>query len=183
MRVKLPHSPYIANKISIDLLNCGFVKLTKGLEIVSEKSEELIIENIKKEIALENRVSEILEENEDEIEFMRVDSKQLFWMTKKKLAKEYNVILASDERYNDLAHTIVDELYDKWLLEYKVSVNKVKNVVFEAIVGYIKSYEDIESIVIDRIEHYKRPLIAGTDEYNIIFQKFYEEELKRKGMF
>ena len=53
-----------------------------------------------------------------------------------------------------------------------------------ALSTYFKeSYEDIERIVVDKIEHYKRPLIAGTDEYYIIFQKFYEEELKRKGMF
>jgi len=92
MKVRLPHAPYIANKIAIDMLNSGVIKLNKGLEPVAKIARELIEEDIKKEIALEERVDEILDDNDDEIEFRQVDRRSMFWLVKKKLAKEYEVI-------------------------------------------------------------------------------------------
>ena len=41
----------------------------------------------------------------------------------------------------------------------------------------------IEDIVIEKIEGYKRTLIPGTEEYDMVFEKLYEEELRKKGMF
>ena len=108
MKIRLPHAPYIANKIAIDLLNCGFVTMLKSIEPVVKVAEDLIAADIKKETALEERVGEILEQNEDEMEFQRVDRRNMFWLIKKKLAKEYGVILSYEDRYNELAHHILE---------------------------------------------------------------------------
>ena len=82
MKIRLPHAPYIANKIAIDLLNCGFVTMLKSIEPVVKVAEDLIAADIKKETALEERVGEILEQNEDEMEFQRVDRRNMFWLIK-----------------------------------------------------------------------------------------------------
>ena len=42
MRIKLPHVPYVSHKIAIDLLNCGFVKLNKGIEPIVAKASEIL---------------------------------------------------------------------------------------------------------------------------------------------
>ena len=83
MKLSLAHAPYIANKIGIDLANAPFVEVRRGLEPVIAKSQEVIEADIKQERALEERVNELLEEKEDEIEFMQADIRQLFWMIKK----------------------------------------------------------------------------------------------------
>ncbi|WP_200762790.1 DUF507 family protein [Nitrosophilus alvini] len=182
MRLRLPHAPYVANKIAIDLAKSGFVTMTKGIEPVAEAAKELLEDDLKKEAALEERVKEIIEENEEEIEFMLADPKQLFWMIKKKLAPEYGVILDFEDRYNDLAHKILDRLYEDDLIRYDVPENKVKNIIFNAIMDYIGTYEDIEEAVLEKISHYKRKLIPGSEEFEMVFQKMYEDELKRRGM-
>lgn len=182
MKLQLPHAPYVANKIAIDLAKCGFVSLTKGLDSVLRVAQDLLVDDIKKEKALEQRVKEIIEENEEDIEFMLADPKQLFWMIKKRLAPEFGVILASEDRYSDLAHRIMGRLVEEGLIDFDVPFNKVKNVISDAIEGYIRSFETIEDTVIEKISHYKRHLIPGTEEYDVVFQKLYEEELKRKGM-
>ncbi len=181
MRLHMPHAPYVANKISIDLANTPYVALTKGRDPVREIAQGLIEENIKKERALEERVEELLEENIDEIEFVNADERQLFWMIKKKMADEFGVILNYEDRYNDLAHTILDSIYDQYLIEFDTNENKVKNVIYRSIEGYIKSFEQIEDTVLEKMSHYKRELIPGTEEYNLIFEKLYEEELTRRG--
>lgn len=182
MKIRLPHAPYIANKIAIDILNCGFVTMHKGLEPVVKVAEDLIVEDIKKEIALEERVVEILEQNEDEMEFQRVDRKSMFWLIKKKLSKEFGVILSYDDRYNEVAHKILETSWKMGLIDYSVAENRVKNVVFTAIESYVAQFQEIENEVGDKIANYKRKLIPGSEEYDLIFEKLYEEELRKRGM-
>jgi len=132
MRLKPQQTGYVASKVAIDLANAPFVKLLKGKDAVREKVKEIIDENLKKERALDEKVKEIIDENYDEIEFQHADERQLFFMIKKKLAPEYGVIINYDDRYNDLSHKILDELYENYLIEYDVNENQVKNVIFKA---------------------------------------------------
>ncbi len=182
MKITLPHAPYIANKIAIDLLNSGYVTFTEGLEPVSLRAQTLLEEDLQKEKVLEERVSEILDENEDEMEFMRVDRRNMFWLVKKKMAKEYGVILSYEDRFNNVAHQILDKLYDDDLINYSVSENIMKNIIYTSIENYIQSFEEIEDIVMAKIEKMQRKLVPGSDEYNTVFERLYREELRRKGM-
>lgn len=182
MKIRLPHAPYIARKIAIDLLNSGYVTFTEGVDIVAQKAEEVLVEDLKKELALEERVNEILEENEDEMEFMRVDRRNMFWLVKKRLASDYDVILSYEDRFNKVAHEILDKLYDEDLINYSVNENVIKNVIYSAIEEYIENFEKIEDEVIEKIEKMQRKLIPGTEEYNVVFERLYRDELRKKGM-
>ena len=182
MRLRVAHAPYVANKIAIDLVKSGIVTLTSGVEPVVRVAQEVLEEELKKEAALDERVKELMEENEEEIEYNLADAKQLFWMIKKRLAPEYGVILDYEDKYNDMAHKILKRLYEEDLINYHVPDNKVKNIIYDAITGYIKSYDEIEDIVLEKISHYKRKLIPGTEEFEIVFQKLLEDELRKRGM-
>jgi len=182
MKIRLPHAPYIARKIAIDLLNSGYVTFTEGVDIVAERAEEILEEDLKKELALEERVNEILEENEDEMEFMRVDRRNMFWLVKKKMAADYGLILSYEDRFNNVAHQILDKLYDDDLINYSVSENIIKNVIYTSIENYIESFEKIEDDVIEKIEKMQRKLIPGSDDYNVVFERLYRDELRKKGM-
>jgi len=183
MRLRRPHAPYIGNKIAIDLANSSLAKILTTIDNVKAVAEKMVLEDILKEEALEERVRELIEENEEEIEFMRLNEKELFWMIKKKLADEYKFILNTEDRYNDLSHRVMNELVLEGDISFAVSDNMVKNIIFKAIYGYIKSFEEIEEVVLERIQNYKRRLLPGTEEYEIVFQKLYEEELKKRGLF
>jgi len=183
MKIPVPHAPYIANKIVIDLLNSGYVTFSSGLEDAKMIIQEVVYEDLEQERKLEDKVAEILDENEDNMEFMQVDRRAMFWMIKKKMAKDYDVILNYEDRYSELAHKIMDRLWQEDKMDYKVSENTIKNIIYDAINGYKESFENIEEEVYEKISNMKRKLIPGTDEYNIVFEKLYREELKRKGMF
>ena len=51
MRIKLPHVPYVSHKIAIDLLNCGFVKLNKGIEPIVAKASEILTTDVQRKSA------------------------------------------------------------------------------------------------------------------------------------
>jgi hypothetical protein len=182
MKVSLTHVPHISTRIAVDLNRSGLVTMTHGLESVAKEAESILVANVKKEMALEEKVKEIVNANEEQIDFYLADERQLFFMIKKKLAPEYGVILSYEERYSDIAHQILDELYEEDLIHYDVSENRIKNIIYDAITMFVADTSEIESAVYEKIKSYKRRLIPGTDEYEIMYEKLYKDELNRRGM-
>lgn len=181
MKFKVSHAPYIGNKIAIDLANCNFVSLLHGLDGIVKVASELLTKNIQEELKIEEKAREIVEENSEEIEFMQADEYQLFWKVKRHIAQESDFELNFEDRYNKLSHNIMQELLDEDLIDFSVSEVMVKNIIFKAINSYSKAYSEIEDSIYDKISNYKRKIVFGSEEFDLIFDKLYEEELKKKG--
>jgi hypothetical protein len=182
MRLKPHQTGYVASKIGIDLANAPFIKLLKGKDAVVEVCKRVIDENLAIEKKLDAKVEEMLRENEEEIEIQQVKERELFFMIKKRLAPEYGVIMDYDERYNEVAHTILDELYENYLIDYNVNDNQVRNVIFKAFKAFANAYDEIDDIVYEKIKNMKKRYIPGSLEYELIYEKLYEEELRKRGM-
>lgn len=182
MKISLKAIPHISSKIAVDLNRSGVVTMTKGLEAVGHEAEKVLSENIHQEMALEEKVNDICDDNEEEIEFMLADERQLFFMIKKKLAPEYGIILNYEERYSDLSHKILDELYEEDLIHFEVTENRIKNIIYNSITSFIADSSEIQDAVMDKIRSYKRKFIPGTDEFEILYEKLYREELMKRGM-
>merc|ERR1711941_214865 len=86
MRMKLHHTPYISRRISRDLVNCEFVEIRKTKDEIADQIEKIFDEDIEKEHELDEKVSDILDEQESEIEYLNADYRQLFWLAKKRMA-------------------------------------------------------------------------------------------------
>jgi len=182
MKISLKTIPHIANKIAIDLNKSGVVTMTKGLEAIAQEAQKILVYNVEQELALEEKVDKICEENEDEIEFNLVDERQLFFMIKKKLAPEFDVILNYEERYSDISHKILDELYEEDLIHFEVTENRIKNIIYNSITSFIAEASELDDTVMDKIRTYKKKYIPGTDEFDILYEKLYREELTKRGM-
>jgi len=182
MKISLKAIPHISSRVAIDLNKSGVVTMTKGLEAVAFEAEKILVENVKQEIALEDKADEICEENEEQIEFMLADERQLFFMIKKKLAPEFGVILNYEERYSDVSHKILDELYEEDLIHFEVTENRIKNIIYGAITSFIADASELDDAVMEKIKSYKKRYIPGTDEFDILYEKIYREELIKRGM-
>jgi hypothetical protein len=182
MKISLKSIPHIATRVAIDLNKSGVAKMTKGLEPVAHEAEKILIDNIKKEMALEDKAGDICDDNEEEIDFMLVDERQLFFMIKKKLAPEFDVILNYEERYSDISHKILDELYEEDLIHFEVTENRIKNIIYNSITSFIADASEVDDAVMDKIRTYKKRYIPGTDEFDILYEKLYKEELTKRGM-
>lgn len=182
MKVSLSHIPHIASRIAVDLNRSGLVSMTHGLEATAQEAEKILIKNIQKELALEEKVKEIVNANEEQIDYYLADERQLFFMIKKKLAPEFGVILSYEDRYSDIAHQILDQLYEEDLIHYDVSENRIKNIIYDSMTKFIADTSEIENAVYEKIKSYKRRMIPGTDEYDILYEKLYKDELARRGM-
>jgi hypothetical protein len=103
-------------------------------------------------------------------------------MIKKKMAPEHGVIMNYDDRYNDLAHLMLDELYENYLAEYTVNENQVKNVIFKAFKAFADAYDAIDDIVYGKIRGMEKEVAPGSVEYELLYERFYQEELSKRGM-
>lgn len=182
MRMKLHHVPYIGRRISRDLANCEFVEVRKTKDEIAAQIERILGEDLNKEHDLDEKVEDILEEQEEEIELLNADYRQLFWLTKKRMANEFGVILNNEDRFSDIAHQVLDYLWEEDYIHYTCSDNQVKNIIFTSIDEFLKGFELADDEVINKIKNYKRKLIPGTDDYDLVYERLYEEELIKRGL-
>ena len=181
MKLKLQHAQFLANRIVLDLSRSSLVKITSPISNLNRLVTDIIKKDIQEEASIENRVRELLDEYQDEIDANEVNEKQLFTMIKKQVAKERGFLLSYSERYSQLSHDILDELFEESYIECNVPENAVKNHILESIEQYFKYHEEAYDNVIEKIKNYKRRLIAGSDEYEIIFARLYAEEMEMRG--
>lgn len=183
MRIRLPHIPYITNKILLDIAHSSFVEIKDNIEKLRPCIQKILENDVINERRLDDRSKELLEEQEDEMQLMQLDRKNMFWLVKRKLAPEFNVILNNEDRHNHLSHIILKELVENDYINFVISENRVKNLIFSSIEDYLKIYEKLEDEVYEKISSYKSKPVPGSEEYELIFEKLYQEELRKKGMF
>ncbi|MEA2017778.1 MAG: DUF507 family protein [Campylobacterota bacterium] len=182
MKLKKQHSNYIARKITKDIVNSEFIEVRKEKSLITQECERVLNDDIEKEIELDEAVDELLENQEDEIEFYKADYRQLFWMTKKRMANDFGVNLNFEDRFSNIAHNIMDYLYEEDFIHFIVNDNQVKNLISNAINDFIKGYDEADTVAYEKIKTYKRKLIPGTEDYDIVYHRLYEDELIRKGL-
>jgi uncharacterized protein len=182
MKVSLKVVTHVAHKIAIDLSKSGIVTLTQGIDPVAKEAEKILEANVKQEMALDEKVNSIVDDNEEQIEFYLADERQLFFMIKRKLAPEFGFIIDYEERFSDLSHKILDVLYEEDLIHFDVAENRVKNIIYNSVTSFISENHEIESAVREKLFSYKRKLIPGTDDYEIMYDKLLKEELLKRGM-
>jgi len=182
MKLRKQHSNYIARKITKDIVNSEFIEVRKEKSLITQECERVLNDDIQKEIELDDAVDDLLEGQEDDIEFYKADYRQLFWMTKKRMANEFGVNLNFEDRFSNIAHNIMDYLYEEDFIHFIVNDNQVKNLIANSINDFIKGYDEADTVAYEKIKTYKRKLIPGTEDYDIVYHRLYEDELIRKGL-
>ena len=184
MLIKEAQVPFISRKIAYDLLNSGYVTFPKGIDSAINEIEEIIMDDVLWEREIEDKAREILSKQEEENEFLfyDVDRREVFKLIKKTIAEEEGFNIKRDERIDDLSLFLVKELWDKELIDYDVRDGKIKNIIFNSIMEFLNREKEARDEVFRKIENYKRPLIPGSEEYDLVFQRLYEQELRKRGL-
>ena len=182
MKLKQNHVQYISRKITKDIINCNFIEIRSVKEDITAQIDNIITEDLRQESILDEAVENLLDEQEDDIEFYKADYRQLFWMTKKRLANDYNVNLNHEERFSEISHKLLDYLWEEDYIHFTVSDNQVKNLIIKSINDFMHGFDEADSVAYEKIKNYKRRLEPGTDDYIDIFNRLYEEELIKRGL-
>jgi hypothetical protein len=82
----------------------------------------------------------------------------------------------SREKVLELSHRILDYLNDDEGVEYFVETQKLRQEIMSLIEGEMKADELIDALARRKIESQKRVIPEGSDEWDVLYRKYYEEE-------
>ena len=85
----------------------------------------------------------------------------------------------SREKILRLSHLILDYLDDDDEIEYYADPQEIRRRSFQIIRARCKADEAIDALVRRKIESQKRTIVEGSDEWEVLYRKYYEEEVAR----
>lgn len=89
-------------------------------------------------------------------------------------------MILSEERQSHFAHVIVDGIWKDDLVDFTDDDMAIK-VAKRAIIKFVTEYAEIDSKVQGMIASLKRNVPEGSPEWDVMYSKYFEEELRRKG--
>ena len=85
----------------------------------------------------------------------------------------------SREKVLRLSHLILDYLDGDDEIEYYAEPQEIRQEVVRLISEEMKADEAIDALVRRKIESQKRTIVEGSDEWEVLYRKYYEDELAR----
>jgi uncharacterized protein len=85
----------------------------------------------------------------------------------------------SREKVLLLSHLILDYINEDDGIEYFVETQELRQEILRLIEGEMKADEAIDALVRRKIETQKRTIVEGSDEWDVLYRKYYEEEVAR----
>ncbi len=88
----------------------------------------------------------------------------------------------SRDKVNKLAHTVADALAEMEDVDFLEDRNTIRQEVRRLIEELLKAEEKIDAAARNKIENQKRTILEGSAEWDILYRKYYSEEVKKLGI-
>jgi hypothetical protein len=85
----------------------------------------------------------------------------------------------SREKILRLSHLILGYLDSDDAVEYFDEPQAIRQDIVKLISDEMKADEAIDALVRRKIESQKRPIVEGSDEWEVLYRKYYEEEVAK----
>ncbi len=85
----------------------------------------------------------------------------------------------SREKVIRLSHLVFNEFNNDEEIEFYADPSEIRNEIFQLISDEMKADEAIDALVRRKIETQKRTIVEGSDEWDVLYRKYYEEESAR----
>ena len=85
----------------------------------------------------------------------------------------------SREKVLHLSHLILGHLDKDDGVEYFDEPQQIRQTIVKIIMDEMRNDEAIDAIVRRKLESQKRGIVEGSDEWDVLYRKYYEEEVAR----
>jgi hypothetical protein len=92
-------------------------------------------------------------------------------------------IRLSREKINFLARQILNLMFENDEIEFLDESNEIRLAVVKSIEEEMKLYELIDKKAIEKIESQKKAIKEGSREWEILYRKYYNDEIAKLGKF
>lgn len=87
----------------------------------------------------------------------------------------------SEEKITHLTHVLLKGLLDKGTVAPKVEEGEIRREMKRSIVKELKISADIDTAVRKKLNSYSKKIPEGSPEWEVLYQKFFQEEEAKKG--
>ena len=88
----------------------------------------------------------------------------------------------SRDKANKVAHVVTDALADLQDVEFLEDRNTIRLEVRKVLEELLNQEERIDQAARHKIENQKKTILEGSQEWDILYRKYYNEEVKKLGM-
>lgn len=89
----------------------------------------------------------------------------------------------SREKINFLARQVLNSLFENDDVEFLFEPNEIRLSVVKSIEEELKLYDLIDKRAIEKIQSQKKAIEEGSREWEILYRKYYNEEISKLGKF
>ena len=82
------------------------------------------------------------------------------------------------EKVNLVSHLVTDKLASIDAVDFIEDRNTIRLAVVDILMKWLKKEEDVDKAARQKIESQKRPIPEGSAEWEILYRKYYEEEMR-----
>ncbi len=86
----------------------------------------------------------------------------------------------SEERISHIAHKILDRLWRDDLVDFPDEARAL-GAIKSSITDYFAVADEIDAIVRKKLSSYSQAKVAGSREWDVLYQKFFREEAGKKN--
>jgi len=86
------------------------------------------------------------------------------------------------EKVNKVAHVVTDALAEMNEVEFLEDRNTIRLEVRKLLEELLNQEEKIDQSARHKIENQKRTILEGSQEWDILYRKYYQEEVKKLGI-
>ena len=87
--------------------------------------------------------------------------------------------MISEDRISHLAHKIVDAVWRADVADFPDETRALARVK-ESIASHFSAVEEIDAAVRKKLASYAQAKVPGSREYEVLYQKFYQEEMAKR---
>jgi hypothetical protein len=89
----------------------------------------------------------------------------------------------SREKINFLARQVLNSLFENDEVEFLFEPNEIRLSIVNSIEAELKLYDEIDRRAIEKIQSQKKAIEEGRREWEILYRKYYNEEISKLGKF
>ena len=182
---------YISRRVMTRLV-AGAVE-TAHPQHVAELVEAIIYEELAAEDKLNDEVRDILDQYSDYMRREGVSYQEMFRRAKNQLITQRKLVRAagrdtgdhmklSRDKITDISHKLVAALKKSRELRLKKDANEVRLDIVRTISELLATEEKVDRAARDKVRSMKRDIPEGSEEFDLLQQRYYSEELKKFGI-
>ena len=183
---------YLAAELTARLDKSGKVKV-HDKETIAGKIQQAFQNDAARADELNQEVRDYLEKYNERIRRDGISYQEMYQMVKKELIKKHHLVPSggrtkdggklSRDKLNEFSHKLIKDLSAiPQQIELVDEKNEVRLEIFRELQALVKEETAIDQAVRKKIQSQKREIVDGSDEWDILFRKYYSEEMRKLGV-